>query len=271
VNNKRIIEIRKRRWLLAEDFKMLRIAEAQHFVDRLGIASVFSDKLLPSLATAVYRDDLPNPFESNQRVWDFVHSLISHKAVYYGRFLKSRNTLISMKLLPCFLKLYPIPHYKSQYQRGSLSKMAKSIMDLLYKVSPLTTIEIKDRIRISKRRQNILLKNALKELQEKFLICCTGKVAQCKCRWRFSLWVPTHIWIPDIIKHEAMFLKRNNAMAKIINKFVYSVILTNEKTIAQFFRWPMNKVETVVKSMINKRLISYYNSNGKSYLFKEIL
>ena len=250
---------------------MLRIEEAQHFAQRLGIVSVFSDKIVPSLATAIYTNDLPNQFEADQRVWDFAHSLMSEKKVYYGRLLKFRNTVISMKLLPCFVKINTIPDYKELYREGSLSKIAKSIMELLVKSEPLMTIQIKGRLRTYKKMHKKALENALKELQENFLICCSGKIAHCKCRWRFSLWTRTPKWIPDAVKSKAQQLSRKVAMRKIIEKFVYTTVLTSERTIARFFAWPLNEVKTVVKSMVEKELISYYYSKKELLLFKKNL
>lgn len=247
---------------------MLRIEEAQHFAERLGIVSVFSDKMVPSLATAIYTNDLPNQFEANQRVWDFAHSLMSEKKIYYGRLLKPRNTLISMKLLPCFIKAYTIPDYRKLYRAGVLSKIAKSIMELLIESQPLMTIQIKERLRFFKKMHKKALENALKELQENFLICCSGKIAHCKCRWRFSLWAPTLKWIPDTVQSKAEQLNREVAMCRIIEKFVYTTVLTNERTIAQFFAWPLNEVRTVVKSMLKKGLISYRYSRKGLSLFK---
>ncbi len=230
------------------------------------MTSVFSDGLLPSLAGAIYTSDLPNRFEARQRVWDFAHVLMSHKKVYYGRLLQSRNVLISMKLLPFFLRLHPIPDYKMLYRADALSDMGKSIMDILVKAGPLMTIDIKKRLKISRKKEKKTMDNALKELQKQFLICCIGKIAHCECRWRFSLWISTSQWLSDSVKHSAQAHNRKYAMTKIIEKFLYATVHTTETNIAKFFKWPLPEVRAVVQPMMKKKLVSSYVYAGKTHI-----
>ncbi len=262
-------EVRRKRWLLSENLQILRIDEAQCFVQRMGIVSIFSDKILPSLATAIYTNELPTQFEADQRVWDFAHSLMSEKKSYYGRLLKYRNVLISMKLLPYFLSLRPIPDYKRLYQSGRLSKAATSIMELLLDSKPLMTIQIKDRLQNLKKSSKKVFERALKELQENFLICCAGKIAHCKCRWRFSLWSPTQNWIPQGVQSRAQACSKTDAMNMLIEKFVYTTIKSDEKTIARFFKWPLDEVRNRVESLIEKGTILRYHYGRKTFLFKD--
>jgi hypothetical protein len=262
-------EIKRKRWLLSENLQILRIEEARCFVQRMGIVSIFSDKILPSLATAIYTNELPTQFEADQRVWDFAHSLMSGKKSYYGRLLKSRNVLISTKLLPCFLRLTPIPDYKRLHQAGRLSTTATSIMELLLDSKPLTTVQIKDRLQNLKKSSKKIFERALKELQENFLICCAGKVAHCKCRWRFSLWSPTQNWIPQGVRSRAQACSRAEAMSTLIEKFVYTTIKIDEKKIARFFKWPLDEVRSRVESLIEKGRILHYHYGRETFLFKD--
>lgn len=260
-------EIKRKRWLLSENLQILRIEEAQCFMQRLGIVSIFSNKLLPSLAMAIYTNELSNQLKANQRVWDFAHALMSTKKTYYGRLLKSRNSLISMKLLPCFLNLKSIPDYKQLYRERHLSTTAKSIMELLLNSGPLMTIQIKDYLKNFQKRNTGIFERALKQLQEHFLICCSGKIAHCRCGWRFNLWSPTQTWIPQGVQSRARTLTHAEAMSNIIEKFVYTTIKTDEKTIARFFKWPLNEVRLRVESLIEKGTILYYHYGNKSFLF----
>ncbi|UCG93023.1 MAG: hypothetical protein JSV97_04775 [candidate division WOR-3 bacterium] len=262
-------EIKRKRWLLSENLQILRIEEAQCFVQRMGIVSIFSDKILPSLASAIYTNELPTQFEADQRVWDFAHALMSEKKSYYGRLLKSRNVLISIKLLPYFLRLWPIPDYKRLYRSGRLSTTAASIMELLLDSKPLMTIQIKDRLKYLKKSSKKIFERALKELQENFLICCAGKIAHCKCRWRFSLWSSTQDWIPQGVQSRAHALSQAEAMDTLIEKFVYTTIKTDEKAIVRFFKWPLDEVRTRIELLIEKGRILRYHYGRETFLFKD--
>ncbi|KPK62834.1 hypothetical protein AMJ83_09505 [candidate division WOR_3 bacterium SM23_42] len=260
--------IKKKRWLLERNAKIFRVEEAKEFVKRLGLVSALSNEHLPSLAKAIYTADLPNRFEASQRLWDFVHILITKKWVYYGRILPAHNTIVSMELLPCFLHLYPIPDYRSLYEQRILSEMGKQVMDLLHERGPLMTQEIRNQLGISSLQTRKELAHALVELQRKSLLCCAGKVAQCRCRWRFGIWAPVDKWVPRKIKTKARALSDEEAKRRIIDKYVYTAVRTTPKAIARFFNWSLKEIDSTLSSMIDKEVVSSYNHQGEEYLFK---
>jgi hypothetical protein len=263
-----LAKIKQKRWLLDRNTKIFRIEEAKEFVERLGLVSALANEHLPSLAKAIYTEDLRSRFEESQRLWDFVHILITKKWAYYGRILGDHNTLVSVKLLPCCVRLYPTPDYDRLYQQKLLSNMAKSIMDLLYSKGPLMTNQIRNGLGISSAPGKRRLTRSLIELQRKSLICCSGKVAQDKCRWRFGIWAPTDKWLPPKVKIKARVLGDEEAKRKLVEKYVYTTTTTTAKNIARFFSWPLVEVERITRSMIDRELVSSYNHQGEEYLFK---
>jgi transcription initiation factor IIE alpha subunit len=260
--------IKNKRWLLDRSTKIFRIEEAKEFIERLGFVSALSNGHLPTLSKAIYTDDLPNKFEADQRVWDFLHVLITKKWVYYGRMLGPNNTVVSMKLLPSFIRLYPIPDYRVLYEQGALGDMAKSVMDLLSEQGPLMTHQISSQLEISSQPTKRILRQALLELQRRLLICCAGKIARCKSRWRFGVWAPVDKWVPQAVKTKAKLLSDGEAKCRIIEKYIYTTARTTPKAIARFFNLPLREVREVVSSMIDKELVSSYNHQGEEYLFK---
>lgn len=260
--------IERKRWLLDKNIKIFRVDEAREFVDRLGFVSALSNGLLPSLQRAIYTDDLPSRFEVDQRLWDFVHVLIDRKWAFYGRVLGGHNILISMKLLPSFIRVFPVPDYRSMHEQGMLSSMASSLMDLLIKHGPLMTHEIRDRLGVVSPAAKKKSARVLVELQRKRLICCAGKIAYSKYRWRFALWSATEQWLPEETKVRARILKSEEAVRKLIEKYIYAMTKTTARKISKFFGLPLGEVNRSVSSMIDKELVSFYNHKGETYLFK---
>ena len=261
-------KIRKKRWLLDRNIKIFRIEEAKEFIERLGVVAALTNEHLPSLAKAIYTEDLKSRFEADQRLWDFVHILISKKWAYYGRILGGHNVLLSVKLLPYYIRVYPIPDYNLLFEQKLLSTMAKSIMDLLCSKGPLMTSQIRNELGISSSVDKRSLTRSLTELQRKSLLCCSGKIAQHKCRWRFGLWAPTDKWLPRKVKFKAGMLSDEEAKRKLVEKYVYATTRTTARLIGCFFNWPLVEVEHIVRWMIDRELVSSYNHQGEEYLFK---
>ncbi len=260
--------IRSKRWLLDKSTKIFRIEEAKEFVERLGFVSALSNGHLPTLARAIYTEDLPSRFLAEQRVWDFLHVLITKKWVYYGRMLGPNNTIVSMKLLPSFIRLYPIPDYRELHEQRMLSETAKTVMDLLSEQGPLMTHEIRNKLGVSSVLSKAKLRQVLLELQRRLLICCAGKIAQNNCGWRFGVWARADKWVPQKVMTKARLLSETEAKRRIIEKFIYTTTRTTPNTIARFFDLPLKEVRELVLSMIDKELVSSYNLQGEEYLFK---
>ena len=260
--------IERKRWLLDKNTKIFRVEEAREFVDRLGFVSALSNGSLPSLKRAIYTDDLPNQFEADQRLWDFVHVLIDRKWVFYGRVLGGHNILISMKLLPSFIRVFPVPDYRKMYEQGMLSSVAGSLMDLLIKHGPLMTHEIREKLGIVSPAAKRKSARVLVELQRKHLICCAGKISYNKYQWRFALWSTTEQWLPDETKVRARALSGEEAARRLIEKYIYAMTKTTSKKIAKFFGFSLTEVNRSVSSMIDRELVSSYNHKGETYLFK---
>ncbi len=261
-------QIKRKRWLLDKGTKIFRVEEAKEFVERLGLVSTLTNKHLPSLAEAIYTEDLPGRFDADQRLWDFVHVLVTRKWAYYGRISGDHNILMSLKLLPHYLHLYPVPDYVQLYEQKLLSEMAKSVMDLLHNEGPLMTGQLREKMALASSPEKKKLTQALTELQRKSLICCSGKVTKDHYRWRFGIWAPVDKWMPRRVKMRARALSDEEARRKIIEKYIYATTKTTPDAIARFFNWPLYEVKSIVSTMIDKELVSSYNHLGEQYLFK---
>jgi len=260
--------IEKKRWLLDKNKKIFRVAEAKEFVERLGLVTVFCNGRLPCLLDAIYTDDLLNRFEAVQRLWDFVHVLITEKWAYYGRILGGRSTIISMNLLPSLMHLKAVPDYRNLCKQGSLSRMEKSLMDMLDSNGPLMTHEIRGKLGIASQPAKENFARTMVDLQRKLLICCAGKITYSRWGWRSGLWATTEQWIPRDVMVRARVLSEEEARRRLTEKYIYATTRTTTRSIARFFNWPIGDVVRTVSSMIDKEMVSSYNHKGETYLFK---
>jgi hypothetical protein len=261
-------KIKQKRWLLDKNAKIFRIEEAREFVERLGLVSTFTNEHLPSLARAIYNDDLRSRFEIDQRLWDYFHILLTKKWAYYSRILGDHNILVSIRLLPYYIRIYPIPDHHFLYDKGVLSELAKSVMDLLHSKGPFMTRQIREQLGLSSPSEKKKLTQALTELQRRSLICCSGKIPDQHCGWRCGVWSPTDAWVPRRVKVKARAVNEEEARRKLVEKYVYSTTRTTIPAIARFFNWPWTEVQRIIISMIDRELISSYNHQGEEYLFK---
>jgi len=281
VNLIELEEIKKIRWRLVESLQLRSIDEVKRFIDDLGMVAVYSDKFIPDLYHATYSKEKPRTdgwnWDRIERSWNFALTLTTEKKIYYGKIIRKKNYLISMKLFPSFYSLYAKPDYLDEYYAGHLSRKAKEIMGLLTERKVLST----DRIRscLPTRRQGILpyfslkgkektraLHKALVELQGKGMISCVGSVKRGASNWDTFLWGVLEDWLPEDIKIEAANLDGQKAMSNIIEKSVYTLVITEQITIAKFFKWNLDEVERVTQSLLRQGILEIYEFEGKKYL-----
>jgi hypothetical protein len=158
--------------------------EALAFVNEVGFCFVFPGRgeEAPSLWEAVCGEARPVPVAHDDpdlgRVWHWKDELPSSGAVYYGKLLRKRPTLVSLELLPSFYALSPnygdVEDYLLEYQEGRLSEEARRVYETLLKEGALPTSHLRAKAGLEGERNALRFDRAVRELQVGLKIVMVG-------------------------------------------------------------------------------------------------
>ncbi|MBI4723003.1 MAG: hypothetical protein HY769_08445 [Candidatus Stahlbacteria bacterium] len=275
MKEKSVDAIKTKRWRLTKPLHLHTISEAKEFIDHLGILTVFSDKVLPNLYDATYSAGKPIAKDGSEgwdwdridRAWQFALMLARDKIVFYGKLIRNKNLLISMKAFASFYRLWGGKDYLDEYYAGNLSHTAKEMMAVFTKHKILNTKQIRSYILLRGKEGTKVLHKTLVELQGKGLLTCVGSIR--RRSWDTFLWGILEDWVPEEIKIEAASLSKEEAMTNIIKQFVYSVVVTDELTITRFFKWNAEQVSERVNYLVSNGSLNVVDFEGNECLTLE--
>jgi hypothetical protein len=132
---------------------------------------------LPSLWGAVSGDrPVPNDHDDPGHIsWDWKDSLLGKHIWYYGKILRKKATIISMAAAPYFYALTenygsPDDDYLTIYEQGRMTQEAKAVYEALLENSPLDTINLRKKARLTSHESESRFNRALTDLQADFKI-----------------------------------------------------------------------------------------------------
>jgi hypothetical protein len=235
-------------------------ADAVKFVNERGFAYFWPIKgvELPSLwaAAAGNRPVADAHDDPGHVTWGWKDSLLGAKQWFYGKVLRGKATMISLKTLKYFYALsenYGDMHndYLLQYEEGRLTQEAKAIFEALLAHGRLDTIALRREARMTGSDSNTRFERALIELQAGLKILPVG-VAQAGA-WRYAfIYELVDRWFPDLAA-EARPLGRSEAQAHLTDLYLKSVGAATEAQVAQLFRWKQEEAHRACASVVAQR------------------
>jgi len=157
------------------------LADARKYIDALGFCVLFAvnNVALPSLYWAVTRrrnlvfDDL------FLKIWRWKDELPRRGHAFYGKYFRTRGTLISLEFLPHFLAVReaavsPTDHARF-YAEGRIRDDARVIWEALAEHGPLATLELRHLCRMETKAGNVRFKRAMLDLQRLFVVGHFGR------------------------------------------------------------------------------------------------
>ena len=273
MKEKLINEIKAKRWRLIKPLHLHTISEVKEFIDNLGVLAVFSDKVLPNLYDATYSAGKPRAdgwdWARIDRAWQFALTLARGKLVFYGKLIRKKNLLISMKFFANFYRLWGGKDYIDEYYAGNLSHTAKEMMEVFTKHKILNTNQIRSYVLLRGKEGTKVLHKTLVELQAKGMLTCVGSIRRGTSSWDTFLWGILEDWIPDDIKIEAESLDKEEAMTNIIKQFVHTLVVTDELTITRFFKWNAEQVSGLIRHLVANGSLHIVEVEGRKCLTLE--
>jgi hypothetical protein len=198
--------------------------------------------LLPSLWNATVGDrPVPNNHDDPGHVtWGWKDQLLGRRRWYYGRILRKRNAILSLRLLPSFYALSPNygdpeSDFLDQYQQGLLSMEARNIYALLLKSGPLDSLTIRRETGLSATSANAAFNRALDTLQMEFKILPVSISQAGRWHYAFEYDLVTHHF-PNL-QQEARPISVPQAQQNILHTYLLSVGAAELTQAARLFGW----------------------------------
>lgn len=233
------------------------LEEAVNFVNQRGFIFFWPIQgvILPSLWTAVAGDRpvADQHDDPGHITWGWKDQLLGKKVWYYARILCRRNTIISLRLLPCFYALSPNygdpeQDYLDQYQNGTLTLESKLVYEALLREGPLDTISLRKAARLSSPESTSRFNRALDTLQMELKILPVG-VAQAGA-WRYAfIYDSVHRHFPELIE-QSRPISENQARYEILVNYFESIGAASFSEIQRIFRWGKSELQQALQQLV---------------------
>jgi hypothetical protein len=219
---------------------------ARAFVDEIGFCFLFGEKgvEIPTLWGAVCGSRRPVPSSHHDpdigRTWTWKDTLPTRGAIYYGKLLRNKPTLVSLALLPSFYALSPNYgdplDYLEQYEAGLLSIEAKRVYEALLEEGALATSRLRQVAGLSGGgRAARLFDRAITELQTQMRIVKVG--ISDASRWGYAYVYDLFTrQLPDVPK-AARAISTDRAMETLLLRYLANVAIQSEAACRRLFRW----------------------------------
>ena len=237
--------------------------QALDFVNRVGFCFAFqaSHSELPCLWHAVCgRREPAMPRHSHRDptvsfVWEMKRSLPAERLLFYGRVLKNRPTLVSLDMFTHFYALAQRTGSRDDYLRmfraGTLSPMAKAIMDALMDSSPQVTRGLKLAVGRHGNRERNEFDRAMTELQMKMYIV---KTAEHDDPFTFE-------WdlVPRVFPRQVRRARRvslHDARVAILEQYFHNQLVGTVGSVSRLFRWDRQTIFQTLGTLVNHGVVT---------------
>jgi len=157
------------------------LADARKYVDALGFCVLFpvNHVALPSLHWAVTRRGHLVFDKLFLKIWGWKDELPRRGQAFYGKYFRTRGTLISLEYLPYFLAMReaacrPGDHARF-YADGRIREEARAVWEALAENGPLATLELRHVCRLETKAGNARFKRAMLDLQRLLVVGHYGR------------------------------------------------------------------------------------------------
>lgn len=236
--------------------------EALDFVNQRGFVYFWpiKDIILPSLWVAVAGDRpvADEHDDSGHVTWGWKDALLGSRRWYYAKVLRQRATMISLEVAPFFYALsnnYGAPEsdYLTLYEQGKLTQEARSVYEALLENSPLDTVQLRKKTRLTRRDSDYRFNRAMNELQSDFMILPVGVTNSGGWRYAFAYdLVSRHL--PEI-PEKARFIQEGEARRKLLEIYFRSVGAAQLTDMAKLFGWKPGEIEKTVEELVGSNVL----------------
>lgn len=238
--------------------------DAERFVNEVGFCFLFGGQgaEIPTLWAAVCgaRREMPNTHHDADigRTWAWKDSLPARGAIFYGKLLRNKPTLVSLSLLPSFYALssnYGDPEdYLEQYEDGLLSVEAKNVYEVLLNEGAMATSRLRQLAGLAGGGVNARrFDRAVAELQTELKIAKVG-ISDAN-RWGYAyvydLFLRAFPQVPDAARK----ISTDEAMETLLLRYLHNVVAHTAAGTYRLFRWEKWEWDRLLDRLADKGLI----------------
>ncbi len=232
------------------------LGEAVNFVNERGFIFFWpiTGIPLPSLWTAAAGDrPVADAHDDPGHVtWDWKDSLLGQRRVYYSRMLRKKNMLISLETAPFFYALTPnygAPEedYLTQYEMGQITMETRNVYEALLKESPLDTIALRKKTRLTGPGSDSRFNRALDSLQVDMRILPVGTARAGAWHYAF-VYDCVHRHLPEIIEASAA-ISEKEARQYLLMRYFKSMGAAAFADVFKVFQWPARVMENALDGL----------------------
>ncbi len=236
--------------------------QALSFINSVGFCFAFKAEHseLPCLwhaACGSRNPELPRHTHSDPAlsfVWEMKDRLPAERAIYYGKLLKARPTMVSLEYLPYFYVLADRTGAPDEYllenRRGRLSHTARSIMEALLDSWPQTTKGLKLATSMHGKSDRAQFDRAIAELQGKMFIV---KVAEEYEPFGF-VWAPFIRSYPAEVRR-ARKIRPEDARLKLLERYFANQLVGTVAAIQRLFRWSKQEIYQALGQLTHRGVL----------------
>jgi hypothetical protein len=238
------------------DLRLRSRDQALAFIDDVGFCFTFPshDVDAPSLFEAVCGECRLVPVVHDDpdlgRTWHWKDELPASGAVYYGKLLRKRPTLISLDLLPYFYALSPnygdIEDYLLEYQEGHLSDEARRVYETLLNEGAMPSSHLRRKAGLEGERNALRFDRAVRELQTGMKIAVAGISDANRWGYCFVYDVVLRRW-PDLAS-KAGAIPSREAKHRLMLTHLRNVGAARLSDLTALFGWDKAELATLVSS-----------------------
>lgn len=233
-------------------------SQAVNFVNERGFIFFWpiTGITFPSLWAAV-AGDRPVADEHDDPghiTWGWKDELLGKKVWYYGRVLRRKNSIISLKFLPNFYALSPNygdpeQDYLIQYEQGLMTQEAKSVYESLLREGPLDTISLRKSARLSSPSSEGRFAKALDDLQIEFRVLPVG-ISEAGA-WHYAfIYDLVHRHFPNLVD-QAGQISEPQARQMLLKQFFVNLGASTQADAAKLFRWQPLALQQTLKHLVD--------------------
>lgn len=238
------------------------IPAALRFVNDAGFCFAFTarNSELPCLWHAACGERQPQWPEHTHSdpfiglVWQAKDDLPAQRALYYGKAIRQRPSLISLEYLPAFYRLIAGERggdrYLADYMAGRLSPAAKRIMEALTDRSPQVTAELKLASGYAHPNKRSEFDRGMAELQMGMHLC---KIAEFDDPFTFLWELFTIRYLPEV--EAARSLSVETARQQILSKYFSKTGAASSEEIRRLLGWPPAEIAATMEQLLQEGLI----------------
>ena len=236
--------------------------QAAEFVNERGFVFLYAikDAVLPSLWVAA-AGDRPVPKEHHdpgQIIWDWKDRALGKKRWHYARFLRRRNTLISLDVLPYFYALSPNygePEldYLDQYEQGLMTRESKQVYEALLKYGPMDSLALREAANLTASDSYSRFNKALEDLQREIKILPVG-ISQAGA-WNYAfIFDLVHNHYPDLIDRAGK-ITEPQARDRILELYFNSVGAVPAREVPKITGWRLEDIRRSLGRLEDRGII----------------